>query len=168
MLDKRDLLEFLNVVDERIEEAIELTAVGGTAMTLLGIKESTRDIDFNADGRSFEIFKEAIARIPHGHRIDLYSGGMVFSQQMPDDYVGKRLPIKSDFKKINFYALNPLDIVATKIGRLNERDIEDIRDCIDKYSIEKSEIEKRAGQTEYIGRRENYEANLRYVLGKFF
>ena len=152
MLDKRGLLEFLSIVDERLEEAIELTAVGGTAMTLLGIKESTRDIDFNADGRSFDNFREAISKIPHGLRIDLYSGGMVFSQQLPEDYVGKRLPIKTGLKRIKVYALNPIDIVATKIGRLNERDLEDIRDCIKKYGIAKGEIGKRASQTEYVGK----------------
>jgi hypothetical protein len=35
------LMEFLAIVDEELKQPLELTAVGGTAMTLLGIKDST-------------------------------------------------------------------------------------------------------------------------------
>lgn len=82
--------------------------------------------------------------------------------------MNKRLPIKTGFKKLKLYALHPIDIVATKIGRLNERDIEDIKSCISKYQLTKKDVSLRAEQTEYVGRRENYESNLKYVLEKLF
>ena len=168
MLDKKRLMDFLRAVGEKLDGEVEVTAVGGTAMTLLGIKASTLDIDFNADSESHKAFKKALAGLQHGYRIDLYSGGLIFSQQLPEDYVSKRLPVKAGFKRLKLYALHPLDIVATKIGRLNERDIEDIGDCIRAYRLTKKEVSSRAEETEYVGRRESYETNLRYVLGKLF
>jgi len=167
-LDQEKLMDFLKTVDSRLGTTVEVTAVGGTAMTLLGIKSSTIDIDFNADEEAYGVFKEALGSMPHGYRIDLYSNGLIFSQQLPDDYVDKRLPIETSFKKLGLYALHPIDIVATKIGRLNERDIEDIKSCISKYHLTKKGISLRAEQTEYVGRRENYESNLKYVLEKLF
>ena len=48
MLDTTALLDFLAVVDAELERPIALVAVGGTALTLLGVKPSTRDVDFTA------------------------------------------------------------------------------------------------------------------------
>ena len=53
--DKRRLMEFLKVVDEELNKPIELTAVGGTAMTLLDLKDSTVDMDFNLEERHIRI-----------------------------------------------------------------------------------------------------------------
>jgi hypothetical protein len=43
--DKSALLEFLEVLNEDLTRRITLVAAGGTAMTLLGLKRSTIDID---------------------------------------------------------------------------------------------------------------------------
>lgn len=130
--NKQRLMEFLEVVDKELEEPVELTAVGGTAMTLLGLKDSTLDIDFDVEADRAIGFRKTLARLHHGYRIDLYTGGLIFSQQLPEDYAEKRIPVKTDFRKIRLYTLNPLDIIVTKIGRLNDRDIEDIKACIRK------------------------------------
>lgn len=71
-------------------------------------------------------------------------------------------------KLMQLRALDPLDIIATKIGRLNERDKEDIASCIERFNLPKSEIQNRSKQVEYVGREENYEINLQHVLKKFF
>ena len=46
-VSKTELLGFLDLFDQELDKNIGLIAVGGTAMTLLGIKASTKDIDFN-------------------------------------------------------------------------------------------------------------------------
>jgi len=46
MIDKNSLLKWLGNLDKKLKKNITLIAVGGTAMTLLGLKTSTRDIDF--------------------------------------------------------------------------------------------------------------------------
>lgn len=162
--NKKRLLEFLELLDAELENPVELTAVGGTAMTLLHIKDSTVDIDFDVTGREVDGLRRTLGNIPHGYKIDIYTNGLIFSQQLPEDYVEKRIPVKTTFKKIRLYALHPLDIVATKIGRLNDRDIEDVKACIKKQRLTPENIKSRATKVEYIGNEENYRANLKYVL----
>ncbi len=43
-------------------------------------------------------------------------------------------------KHIRVKALHPVDIVVTKIGRLDDRDKQDIRACIGKFELTKTEV----------------------------
>lgn len=106
--------------------------------------------------------------LPHGYRIDVYTSGLIFSQQLPDDYVEKRIPVETSYRNIRLYTLHPLDIVVTKIGRLNDRDIEDIKACIRKQRLTCEQIRLRAMEVEYVGNEKNYEINLKYVLKHMF
>jgi hypothetical protein len=45
-LNKEDLLKNMTAWNGFLNKKIHLIACGGTAMTLLGVKESTRDVDF--------------------------------------------------------------------------------------------------------------------------
>ena len=65
--------------------------------------------------------------------------------------------------------LQPVDIIVTKIGRLNERDIRDIEACIKKGNVSEAQIRERAllvVQT-YVGPEEDYLYHLELVLKKF-
>ncbi|MBU2638327.1 MAG: hypothetical protein KJ955_05110 [Nanoarchaeota archaeon] len=166
-INKTELLEFLEEVDKVLGKPITLTAVGGTAMTLLNLKASTIDIDFDLSAEDVVVFRKAIKSLPPGHRVDIFTEGMVFSQQLPSDYLQKCIPVRK-LGKIRLLALNPLDIVVTKIGRLNERDVEDIKSCIKKFKLVKKDVEKRALQVVYIGHEDNYRANLDYALREMF
>lgn len=161
-------MEFLKGIDKTLEREINLVAVGGTAMTLLGLKPSTIDIDFDLTSKDSRELNKALDATPHGFRIDIFGDGLIFSQQLPDDHMERSIPIKARFRNIKLYALHPLDIVVTKIGRLNQRDSEDIEACIRRFGLTKKEVEERAKQVEYIGRDENYRINLRCVLKRFF
>lgn len=166
-LEKNRLLEFLEVLDNEMSREVTVVAVGGTAMTLLDLKPSTRDIDFTAPGKDFDEFERVLNSVPHGFEVQGWPDGTVFSQTLPDDYLEKSKPI-ADFKHIHLKALHPVDIVATKIGRLNERDLQDIEACIEKSKLSKAQVEERANQVQYVGREANYKHNLEYVLKKFF
>ena len=82
-------------------------------------------------------------------------------------YVRKSSDIRK-LKRIRLKALSPVDIVVTKIGRLDERDKQDIEACIKRFKLRKDQIARRARQVEYVGRQENYETNLKYVLENLF
>ena len=166
--DKSMLMGFLGRVDKELRRSIILIAVGGTAMTMLGLKPSTIDIDFDMTAEDAEELERALKSIPHGFRIDMFRDGMIFSQQLPDDHFSKSIPIKTELKNIEFHALHPVDIVVTKIGRLDERDLDDIAACIEKFGLTKQEIEERAKLVTYVGKEENYRINLRHILKKFF
>ena len=45
-LTSQDLLEILVKWNRFLRRKVRLVACGGTAMTLLGVKESTKDVDF--------------------------------------------------------------------------------------------------------------------------
>ncbi len=92
---------------------------------------------------------------------------MVFSQILPGDYLKRSRDIRR-MKHIRLKALHPVDIVVTKIGRLDDRDKQDIRACINKFKLKKAQVANRARQVEYVGRTENYNINLKHVPGNFF
>jgi hypothetical protein len=166
-LDKTILIDFLEEIDKELDRPITVVAVGGTALTLLDAKTSTIDVDFTVPSGGYKIFNKALKSTPHGFRVDCWTDGMVFSQTLPDDYLKKSNSIRK-MKQIHLKALNPTDIVVTKIGRLDARDIEDIKTCIKKFKLKVNQIAKRAGQVEYVGREENYKTNLEYVLKNLF
>jgi hypothetical protein len=165
-LDKSVLLDFLTVLDEEIRGKITLVAVGGTAMTLLDLKTSTIDVDFTIPSKDRPIFDKALAKVPHGFKIDAWSDGLVFSQILPDDYLEKSVEI-ANFQHILLRALQPIDIVVTKIGRLDDRDVQDIEACIKRFNISRRQIEERAAAIHYVGNEEIYRNNLDYVLERF-
>jgi hypothetical protein len=177
-LVKSELFRFLKVMDKESRKPTKrkptnkptnITAVGGTAMTLLDLKTSTIDIDFDfRNDKDRKGFKKTLEGIPHGFKIDSFVGGFIFSQQLPKDYFEKSIRIPHRFKNIRLYALHPLDIVLSKIGRLDERDREDIKSCIEEYKLKKSQIRKRAKLVKYVGHEESYQINLQYVLKNFF
>ena len=167
-IEKTGLMELLEAVDRELDKPIHVVAVGGTAMTLLGLKPSTIDIDFCLPGDDAEEFKKALKSVPHGFRIDLFTDGMIFSQKLPEDYLERSIAIKTGLNKIRLSALHPVDIVVTKAGRLNERDLEDIASCIEKFKITKEQIEERSSEVEYVGREENYRDSIREIIRRFF
>ena len=164
---KSELLDFPGELSKELGRKITLIAVGGTAMTLLGLKPSTRYIDFTIPSSDFPEYKMAEKNIPHGYKIDVYSDGCIFSQNLPDDYLDDSIEI-ANLEHISLRALHPLDIVVTKIGRLDDRDLEDIEECIKAYGLEKEQIKNRAANVTYIGKQEHYDYNLKCVLEKFF
>ncbi|MFA5896651.1 MAG: DUF6036 family nucleotidyltransferase [Thermoplasmata archaeon] len=166
-LDESRLMEFLEVVDAGLRRRIVLVAVGGTAMTLLDLKPSTLDVDFTAPAEDADAFTETLRTLPHGFKVDCWKDGAVFSQFLPSDYLERSLPIRH-LRHIDLRALHPVDIVVTKIGRLDERDIQDITACIRTFRLTKDVILERARQVTYVGREANYKANLRHVIGRFF
>jgi ABC-type phosphate transport system auxiliary subunit len=168
-LDKSVLMGLLTAVDKELERKIILVAAGGTAMTLLDLKPSTIDIDFTGPHDDIQDFNRIQKSIPHGFKVDTWTDGAVFSQMLPGDYLDRSVPVKTTgLKKILLKALHPLDIVVSKIGRLNERDLQDIESCINKFKLERSQIEKRAHEVHYVGNEKVYELNVQHVLRRFF
>lgn len=166
-LDSRVVLDFLAELSKELKRSITLVAVGGTALTLLKAKASTIDVDFTIPNEDYTLFKETLSAIPHGFRVHCWKDGMVFSQILPDDYLKRSIRIKK-MKNIQLRALNPVDVVVTKIGRLDPRDKQDIESTIRKFNLSKNQVTRRAKQVEYVGREENYQMNLTYVLRNFF
>ena len=167
-LNKNSLLEFLEVLDVEFTDTIVVVAAGGTAMTLLDGKPSTIDVDFTVPNEHIAEFVGVLGATPHGFNVDVWPEGQVFSQMLPADYLEKSILIPTEMEHIELRALHPLDIVASKIGRLNERDVEDIETCIKKFGLTEDQIRDRAGQVGVAGSENAYEIKLNQVIKEFF
>ena len=167
--DKNALFEFLEVINESLTKKITLVAAGGTAMTLLDLKPSTIDIDFTIPRSDLPEFEQALKNNPTGYKVDRWADGCIFCQSLPNDYQDKSIKIK-EFTNISLRALHPVDIIVTKIGRLNQRDIQDIEKCIKEFKISETAIRARAAQVSptYVSKEEDYLYHLNWVTEKFF
>jgi len=93
---------------------------------------------------------------------------MILTEALPRDYLKIVIKYEHKFNKIKLYILNPIDIVCSKIARLSDSDIEDIKECIKYYNITKSQIEERAMQYEHAGNDQLYYDNLQVALEILF
>lgn len=167
-LDNTKLLDFLGEINKELKRKIVIVAVGGTAMTLLKAKSSTIDVDFTIPSEYFDNFQQAKNIVQPGFKVDLFHDGAVFVNMLPDDYLKRSKIIKTKLKNIQLRALHPVDIVVTKIGRLDSRDEQDIEACIKKFKIKKNQIVKRAAKIGYAANDEVFQSNLQSALKKFF
>jgi len=169
MIDKNGLLGVLHKIDLELKNTITIVAIGGTAMTLLGIKEATKDIDFNIPSdNDYNEFERVINEIGFNIKIDYFKENMILTEALPKDYLKNAIKYEHNFNKIKLYILNPIDIVCSKIARLSDRDIEDIKTCIKYYNITKSQIEERALQYGHAGSDQLYYDNLQVALEILF
>lgn len=162
----RQLLRFLGEVQKVLERRVVLVAVGGTAMTLYKLKPSTIDVDFTGPAEDVALFIRAVKSVQPGFRVDAWPNGQVFSQFLPPDYLRRSRLIKK-LRRIELRALAPVDIVVTKIGRLDQRDLDDVKMCIKRTRLRKSDVALRAERVEYAGNRKLFDANLKTVLKLF-
>jgi len=167
-LDNIKLLDFLGEVDKELSHKIVVVAVGGTAMTLVKAKPSTIDIDFTIPGEFYDEFAKAKKIVNPGFRVDLFHDGAVFTTMLPEDYLKKSKLVRTSLKNIQLRTLDPVDIIITKIARLDKRDEQDIESCIKKFKIKKSQITKRSKEIGYAGNDKVFKGNLEIMLKKFF
>jgi len=166
---KNDILIFLDTLNSKLKRKITLIAVGETAMVLLDIKKSTDDMDFNIPLEiDYKEFQKIINEIGPEIKIDYYTSNMIFSEVLPTDYIKIAIKCNVHFDMIDLYALNPIDIICSKISRLNESDIEDIKACISYSKFTKSQIKERAMQYERAGNDQLYYDNLQVALEILF
>ena len=167
--DKKLLLDFLEALNDDLTKKITLVAAGGTAMTLLDLKPSTIDIDFTIPSSDLPEFERVLKNNPPGFKVDRWADGQVFCQSLPSDYLDKSIRIR-EYTNILLKALNPVDIVLTKIGRLNERDIQDIETCIRKFKLTKEKVTSRAALVSptYVPKEEDYLYHLNWIIQKFY
>jgi len=167
-LSSSELIDFLEEVDKRLERKVTLVAAGGTAMTLHKLKPSTLDVDFTGPGDDIESFNRAVRRVQPGFEVHTWPDGQVFMQVLPPDYLKKSTPIRTKLENIELRALHPVDIVVTKVGRLDERDIEDIRACIKARGLRRRTVLARAKKVHYAGNQALYDHNLETVKRELF
>ena len=150
-----NLSTFLQLLAD-LDKELELYAIGGTAMILKNIKETTKDIDFLTTEKQEKIRKlfnlaglkekapSKLCNIWHleNIRIDLFYDEFIFGITLPNDWKDKSEHLK-DIGKVKLYILNWQDIIITKIARNEQRDIDDAIDIIKAEKINFEELKER-------------------------
>lgn len=168
MITKQDLLSWLGEVDRRLEKEMTIIAVGGTAMTLLNLKESTKDVDFCVDSKDFAEFKTTVKS--DLFVVDIFQNGFIFALQLPGDYREKAIHYKQKFQHLNLKILILEDIILTKTSRLNTRDIEDIKSLANTGKIDLNILKERFKEIvdTFGGREEDFRYHFDLILKMFF
>ena len=135
-----DLMLTLENWDSLINFNTQLIACGGTAMTLLNIKESTKDIDFvvpveNEYKRLMKFlnqigYHDAGGGLQHpddpNFIYQFWSGNQIFTTELLDPILdqGKHIVVK-EWRHIYLGAINLMDLIITKMFRGTSVDISD-------------------------------------------
>ena len=150
-LGKDELFATLSVWGTFLSRNVHLIACGGTAMTLLNIKDSTKDIDLMVPNEEEYIHLIKTLKQIGYRRITTY-GWSTGDKFIFDLYLGKRIhttellesPLKKgnhilikEYKNIYLGILNHLDIIISKLFRGNTVDYED---CSALLKAKKTEI----------------------------
>ena len=160
----RELLETLEAWDAVLpgRGKIRMIACGGTAMTLLGYKESTKDVDFLIpDTQDYErlirFLKAAGYQPASGHSwkrpgevlvFDLFLGDRVYQTDLLSSPLRKGGHRKiREWKKIYLGVLNPPDLIITKLFRGDQVDFDDCYVVVQKEKPDLRKLEKRYRET---------------------
>jgi len=138
-LNKDYLLNVLRSWDGFLKKRVQLIACGGTAMTLLGVKDSTADIDLLIpEDRQYlyliSILEDIGYKKIHSTRwagkdmfvFDLYPGKTIFQTELLESPLKKgNSTVLHEFKYISLGVLNCYDLIISKIFRCSSVDMED-------------------------------------------
>ena len=161
-LDKRELLNILGQWNGFMKRRIHLIACGGTALTLMGIKPSTKDVDFIVPHESehkylIKILKDLGYQQKSGAGWNRKGDLLIF-----DLFAGKRIhttellesPLKpenhklfKEFSNIYIGILNYYDLIASKLFRGTSVDFED---CLMLVKAQREEIDIERVQGHYM------------------
>jgi len=170
-----DLEDFLNLLAD-LNEPLELFAIGGTAMVLKKIKESTKDIDFLTTEKYEKIKKlfhlaglkeESASKACNiwrlnEMRIDMFYEGFILGINFPGDWKKLSQKIK-EVGKIKVYILNWHDIIITKIARAEKRDIDDILEIIKSQKLDFDFLKRRYYSLAETAIISDYNAKFRHL-----
>ncbi len=162
---------------------IHLIACGGTALTLLGYKESTKDVDFMVPvdeeyDRLIDFLRKAGYKqasdsgwVYPGENViyDLYKGKRVFTTELLESPLiegGNKMILQS--KRIYLGVLNPIDWIITKMFRGNSGDVQDCMALAKHERIGLKKLEKRFRETASFDVSEDRVLkNLELILNEF-
>ena len=151
-INKETLLNTLSVWNNYVKRKIRLIACGGTALTLLNIKESTKDVDFLVPEESeyrylikllqdlgYQKITGAGWAKDKGFIFDLYPGKKIFITELLNSPLekGGHIPLK-EFERLYIGILNYYDLIISKIFRYSAVDIDD---CLALLRARKEEID---------------------------
>ncbi|MBM4271510.1 MAG: hypothetical protein FJ139_05045 [Deltaproteobacteria bacterium] len=162
-INKDALYDTLAIWNGYLKRKVHIIACGGTALTLLGVKDSTKDIDLiipNAVEYSYliktlqDIGYKQVTQYGWSSGdlfiFDIFIGNYVYSTALLESPLNENNhTLIKEFSSLYLGVLNDYDLIITKIFRGTEIDLEDCLDLITykKGSIDLDKLERRYRET---------------------
>ena len=163
LIDKQALLNRISAWDSFLKRKVHLIACGGSALTLLEVKTSTKDIDLIVPILAeYKYLINILKQLGYksasgwgwaredGFIFDLFRGKYVHTTELLESPLNKRNNfLIKEFSYIYLGALNYYDIIISKLFRSTTIDIDDCISLIKskKKQIDIQQLEKRFRQT---------------------
>ena len=149
-IDKKGLLDRISLWNSFIRKKVHLIACGGTALTLLGVKDTTKDIDLIIpDLAKYEYLLKMLMQLGYktaggsgwtrgdNFIFDLFKGKYVHTTELLESPIDKENHIlMKEFSNIYLGILNYYDIIITKLFRGDSIDIDDCLSLIENKGTE--------------------------------
>ena len=139
-LDKNRLLEILGGWNRFLKRKVHLIACGGTAMTLIGVKPSTKDVDFmSPEVREYNYLVKQLKALDYrkvtgsgwkrdgeNFQFDIFFGNRIHTTELLESPLGEgRHSILKEFSHLYIGILNDYDLIASKLMRGTRVNFED-------------------------------------------
>lgn len=138
-INKEALFEQFIAWDSFLKRKVHLIACGGTAMTLLGIKASTKDIDLLAPNiDEYEYLLKQLKQLGYrstsgwgwardkGFVFDIFKGKLIHTTELLESPLKEtNNTLIKEFNHVYLGVLNYYDIIISKLFRATSQDIED-------------------------------------------
>ena len=150
-VDKTTLLNTLSLWNRYLKRKVRIIACWGTALTLLNLKESTKDVDFLIPEQSeYRYLIKILVDLGYkqttgtgwqknqGFIFDLFVGKTIFTTELVESPLeqGNYIPYK-EFSSIYLGILNYYDLVISKLFRFTPVDTDD---CLALFKEKSKEI----------------------------
>ena len=155
-LDKNRLLDILGGWNAFLKRKVHLIACGGTAMTLIGVKPSTKDVDFiTPREKEHDYLVKQLEALGYKRvtgsgwkkdgedfQFDIFRGNFIHTTELPASPLEEgRHSILKEFSHLYIGILNDYDLISSKLMRGTNVDFEDCLGLAEARG-EKIDIEK--------------------------
>jgi hypothetical protein len=152
-LKQKDLLDILGLWNGFLNKKVHLIACGGTALTLLGVKESTKDVDMLVPvDQEYDYLIKTLKQLGYQQTsgsgwqrpgeafvFDLFRGKKVHVTELLESPLEKKNhTLIKELSHIYIGVLNPYDLIVSKLFRGTNVDVDD---CLMLFKIKHKDIE---------------------------
>ena len=125
--------DFLKEVDDQLSQKVDLQCIGGFVLTALhAIPRSTDDLDYIAAiprqaAEEIERIAGKGSALCRKYRLYLQRVGIA---DLPEDYESRIQELKLNLEKLKLWALDPYDLLLSKVTRNSPKDQDDAKRVI--------------------------------------
>lgn len=165
--------QFLEEVDQRLSEAVEIHCVGGFVLTAVyGIPRTTADLDYISAipvQASTELDRIAGRESGLAKKYKVYLQYVRGVADFPEGYETRLMTLNLGLKKLTLRVLESYDLILSKLTRNSPKDAEDVRALAQKQGLEFSLLIKRfEAEMSWVANPERHEQTLRVFWKDFF